>query len=338
MLSDRRNGSAWPFARTRIAWSRGDAPAAMRRPISAAIQSASSDPVAKASRRTGAGCGVLPFGAESLADARTNLEAIRIVEPDQPIGGIEDRGLRAVVPAEHDRPGGPVPVAEPEDVVDRGAPERVDGLVVVADDRHVAMRLGEQPDELGLGTVRVLELVDEDVPEPAGDLGSGRGRLADESQGERHLVAEVDAAVRREERLVGGIGARELVLSSPLLGGGVRRVTARLLDRRARGRDGIGDLRRLGRDPVGVLAVGGGADVLVLAPAEQGREGGQEPGRDRQAAGTASSSNSKRCSRRKMTTSGRVRTRRSVGRPSSRAYCRMRPSPKAWNVEIAVSV
>ena len=39
--SARRIGSAWPFARTRIAWSRGVAPAAIRRPISAAIQSAS---------------------------------------------------------------------------------------------------------------------------------------------------------------------------------------------------------------------------------------------------------------------------------------------------------
>ena len=46
MLRARRIGSAWPLARTRTAWSRGAAPAAIRRPISAAIQSASSAPVA----------------------------------------------------------------------------------------------------------------------------------------------------------------------------------------------------------------------------------------------------------------------------------------------------
>ena len=59
MLSARRIGSAWPLARTRTAWSRGAAPAAIRRPISAAIQSASSAPVANASSRTGAGDGAV---------------------------------------------------------------------------------------------------------------------------------------------------------------------------------------------------------------------------------------------------------------------------------------
>ena len=39
-----------------------------------------------------------------------------------------------------------------------------------------------------------------------------------------------------------------------------------------------------------------------------------------------------------MTTSARDSTRTSGGNPSSSANSRIRPSPKAWNVEIAVSV
>ena len=113
-------------------------------PISAAIQSASSDPVANASRRTGGGVGVAALGAEPLADPGADLEPVRVVEPDQPIGGVEDRRARAVVPAQDDRPRPAVPLAELEDVVDRRAAERVDRLVVVADDGHVAVPLGEQ--------------------------------------------------------------------------------------------------------------------------------------------------------------------------------------------------
>ena len=80
---------------------------------------------------------------------------------------------RSVVAAEDDGPCIRVADTEPEDVVDRRTPERVDRLVVVADDRHVPVRLREQGDQLGLGAVRVLELVHEDVAEPAGDRAPG---------------------------------------------------------------------------------------------------------------------------------------------------------------------
>ena len=62
--------------------------------------------------------------------------------------------------------------------------ELVDRLVVVADHRDVAVRLGEQRDELRLGPVRVLELVDEDVPEARCSTSRGRRRLAEEPQRE----------------------------------------------------------------------------------------------------------------------------------------------------------
>ena len=140
MLSARRIGSAWPLARTRIAWSRGAAPASIRRPISAAIQSASSEPVAKTSRRTGRRSADTRWARRRLPIPGPDLEALRVVEADQPVGGVEDRRERAVVAPQDHRPGAEVAVPELEDVVDGGAAERVDRLVVVADDGHVAMR------------------------------------------------------------------------------------------------------------------------------------------------------------------------------------------------------
>ena len=170
MLRARRIGSAWPLARTRIAWSRAAAPASIRRPISAAIQSASSAPEAKTSSRTGAAVGDDAMWPESLDDAGADLESVRIVEADQPVGRVEDRRERAVVPPQDHGPCPEVAVLEGEDVVDRRATERVDRLVVVADDGDVAMLVSEGGDELGLRPVRVLELIDQDVPETVRDL------------------------------------------------------------------------------------------------------------------------------------------------------------------------
>ena len=278
MLSARRIGSAWPLARTRIAWSRGAAPASIRRPISAAIQSASSAPEANTSSRTGAGAGETRCGPQPLDDPGTDLEAVRVVEPDEPVGRVEDRGERPVVAAQHDGPAAGIAVAEGEDVVDRRSPERVDRLVVVAHHGHVAMALGESSDELGLGAVRVLELVDKDVPEATGDRGPGRRRCPDEAQGERDLVAEIDAAVGGQQPLVRGVG------TAPARAGGAASSAAASagvgagLDRLGASR-GLGQARRLDRQTIGVGKVVGRRDVLVLAAAEQRRERGQETGR-----------------------------------------------------------
>ena len=109
--------------------------------------------------------------------------------------------------------------------------ERIDGLVVIADDRHVPVRLREQRDQLGLGAVRVLELVDKEVSEARRRSRSGaRRRLADEAEGERDLVAEVDEPVRREQLLVARVRAGELGLAPAVLRGRVR--PHRCVDRR----------------------------------------------------------------------------------------------------------
>ena len=176
--------------------------------------------------------------------------------------------MRSVVAPQDDRPRTPVAGLEVEDVVDRGAPEGVDRLVVVADDRHVAMPLGEQPDELRLRPVRVLELVDEDVPEAGLDPLASLGRLADEPERQGDLVAEVDEAAGREQVLVTRIGPGELELPARRFRQGLG-VLPSGLDRRG----------RLGREALGERQVGAGRDVLVLASAEERRQCREEPGR-----------------------------------------------------------
>ena len=94
-----------------------------------------------------------------------------------------------------------------------GAPEAVDRLVVVADDHDVVRpvrRPAEQLDELDLGDVRVLELVDQDVAElalpAAQDVGPGLEQLGDGGD----LLAEVERAAPRELLLVGAVDRCEL--------------------------------------------------------------------------------------------------------------------------------
>ena len=218
-------------------------------------------------RRRGRG----PLRPEALAHAGADLQAVRVVEADQAVGGVEDRRERAVVTAQDHGPGRRVPVAEPEDVVDGRAAEGVDGLVVIADHGHVAVPLGEQAHELRLRPVGVLELVHDDVAEPPRHRRPRRRRSAQEPERERHLVPEVDAAVGREQALVGLVRAGELGLPSRGLEPACR------LDRI---RPGRGRQRgRLGGDPVGEPEVVRRGDVLVLAPAEERGQRREEAGR-----------------------------------------------------------
>ena len=157
------------------------------------------------------------LGPEPLDDARPDLEPVRVVEPDEPVRGVEDRRERAVVPTQDDGPCPEISVLEGEDVVDRGTAERVDRLVVVPDHGHVAVLLGECRDELGLGAVGVLELVDEDVPEAVRDLAPRGRRRPHEAEGQRDLVAEIDAPGRGHQVLVGRVRPRQLGLPAGLL-------------------------------------------------------------------------------------------------------------------------
>src|SRR5439155_24734029 len=62
-------------------------------------------------------------------------------------------------------------------------------------DGEIAMRLGEEPQQLELGIVRVLEFVDEDEAEARPQSRRRRGMVAQQLERERDLIAEVDDAV-----------------------------------------------------------------------------------------------------------------------------------------------
>ena len=119
------------------------------------------------------------------------------------------------------------PLVELREGGEAGAPEAVDRLVVVAHDHHVVRpvrRAAEELDELDLGDVGVLELVDEDVPElalpAAEDVGLGPEQPGDEGD----LLAEVEGAATGELRLVGVVDAGELAQPDDLERRGVAHV------------------------------------------------------------------------------------------------------------------
>ena len=139
------------------------------------------------------------------------------------------------------------------------------------------MRLGEDPHELGLRPVGVLELVDQDVPEAALDLPARGGRIAQETQGDRDLIPEIDEAFGRHQRLVACVGPGQLELPGSLLGGRRGQAAGSLGCRRTRGQ--FGQPRGRPDRLFGVHKVGDRADVLVLQAAEMTGQAAQETGR-----------------------------------------------------------
>ena len=116
------------------------------------------------------------------------------IAADDAVGGVQDGLAGAVVLLEVHDMGVGVVLAELEDVADVGSAEAIDGLVVVAHDRDVAVLRRQQVDEDVLRAVGVLVLVDEDVAEAIPPLGEGLGVGAEEL-GELHQqVVEVKPA------------------------------------------------------------------------------------------------------------------------------------------------
>ena len=217
----------------------------------------------------GLGPGEARARAQPLVQPFARLQPVGVVVADEPVRRVEDRLPAAVVVDEHDARGAGVGRPESEDVAERGAPEAVDRLVVVADHRDVAVIRGQQADELPLGVVRVLELVHQDVPIPTTLLVEHRGVIPQEAEREADLVAEVEPIAGSHQLLVGGVGRRQLGLVGGTLG-------QRRVERRGRGR--IGQVLRN-------LGVPVRADVLVAQPAEEGDEGARGNGSGRRAGG-----------------------------------------------------
>ncbi len=178
------------------------------------------------------GCAVFAVRGESLV----RLEA-RLVVADQAVGGGQDVADGAEVlldPQARRRAGrgagrvvrrrtGEARV-ELGEGGEAGAPEAVDRLVVVADDHDVVRpvrRAAEQLDQLDLGDVGVLELVDQQVAVQAlvaaQDVGARLEQLGDGGD----LLAEVQRAAAGELLLVGVVDGGELVEAHDLERGAV---------------------------------------------------------------------------------------------------------------------
>ena len=110
------------------------------------------------------------------------------------MGGVEDELGRAVVLLELDDRRVGVVALEVEDVADVGAAPAVDRLVVVADDRQVAVLRGQRPDPEVLRPVRVLVLVDVEVAPAILVAGEDVRRLVEQADRLEQEVVEVERA------------------------------------------------------------------------------------------------------------------------------------------------
>ena len=105
-----------------------------------------------------------------------------------------------------------IALAETIEIAERAATPGEDRLVVVAYDRDVAVRFGEQPEQLELCIVGVLELIDEDVAETAPQSrGSGR-MIAQQLQRQGDLIAEIDDAMPVLDARVSVVGGGKLLV------------------------------------------------------------------------------------------------------------------------------
>ena len=124
--------------------------------------------------------------------ARLALVESRPTGLEDSIGEAEDLGRRAVVALEADEPGRRVSLVEPEEVVARRPSERVDRLVLVADDPDVLAAAKPRVEERLLQRVRVLVLVDREPAISITDfIGDGGVRL-DQPDRQFEHVLEVD--------------------------------------------------------------------------------------------------------------------------------------------------
>ena len=114
------------------------------------------------------------------------------------MGRVEDELGAAIVLLELHDDGVRVVALEVEDVPDVGAAPAVDRLVVVADDRQVAVLRGERLDPQVLRAVRVLVLVDVQVAPAILVAGQDLGRLVEQADGGEEQVVEVERAGGRE--------------------------------------------------------------------------------------------------------------------------------------------
>ncbi len=164
-----------------------------------------------------------------------------VVVLDEAPRGVDDRSTRSVVPTQRDGARAREARLEAEQVLDRRATKGVDRLVVVTDDGHVSRPCADQVEQVQLGGIRVLELVDQEVAIARAECRPHRRVLAQEADRHRQLIAVVDGAGLEQQPLVRLVGVGQLAQARGLLVAGVPR---------------IGRVRRCGRRSTGGLEGG----------------------------------------------------------------------------------
>ena len=171
-----------------------------------------------------------------VGDVADHLLAVALVGPqalvapirvagDHRVGRREDALGGAVVLLQQDRAGVGEVLLELDDVADAGAAEGVDGLVGIAHHaqlagRHARRRGRHQlADQLVLGVVGVLVLVDEHVAEPAPVVLGHGGQPLQERHRLHDQIVEVERVGRAQAGLVDGVDLGDLALE---LHGGAR--------------------------------------------------------------------------------------------------------------------
>ena len=171
-----------------------------------------------------------------VGDVADHLLAVALVGPqalvppvgvagDHRVGRRQDALGGAVVLLQHDRDGVGEVLLELDDVADAGAAEGVDGLVGVAHHAQLTRRHPRRggrhqlADQLVLGVVGVLVLVDEHVPEPAPVVLGDGGQPLQERHRLHDQIVEVERVGRAQPGLVDGVDLGDLALE---LHGGAR--------------------------------------------------------------------------------------------------------------------
>ena len=164
-----------------------------------------------------------------VGDVADHLLAVALVGPqalvapirvagDHRVGRREDALGGAVVLLQQDRDGVGEVLLELDDVADAGAAEGVDGLVGIAHHAQLARRHARRrgrhqlADQLVLGVVGVLVLVDEHVAEPAPVVLGDGGQPLQQRHRLHDQVVEVERVGRAQAGLVDGVDLGDLAL------------------------------------------------------------------------------------------------------------------------------
>ena len=219
-------------------------------------------------------------GLEALAQAA-------FVLADHGAGHVQDALVGTVVPLQADYLRPREDFRELQDIPHLGAAETVDGLVVVPHDADIGSSAGQDLEELELGDVGVLVLVDQDDAEALVETVAYRLVVPQDAGGQEDEVAEVhvarfpqaalvfcvqaaEIAVREPRLQVRGVGRQAVVLGPGYAGGQASAlVTVEVRDKAAEQRDGI------------VVVVDGEVGIEPgrrrVAPQEPGSEGMEGP-------------------------------------------------------------